>query len=480
MTSFASIVAVVLGFGCGGGFDGGDDEPPFDAGTDGDAGSDADSDSDTDPGVCDADGDGFVDAYPACDGDDCVDTDPTVHPGAADAAGDAIDQDCDGLDGVDADGDGHASLPSGGDDCDDADEAVSPESRGDWLAETIGAIAIPENVPSTAIAVDGSGAVHVVYDDDGDLTHATKVDAVWEVERIDSATSLSWEVSGDEVAMARGSDDSLHVVYCGEDGHDVRYAASRGGAWTTETIARRGALTGCHLSIALDEADLPRFTYADFSGGEDLWFFVTGEPGAWTSEEIGRCDCPPIEGSNPASLAFGPGNSAHVALRAPGEVLHLVLVDGVWTTDSFEDGGSEEPTIAVDDLGIVHLAFEDSYVTNASGAWVSTEFGDVITDDAVRIALDASNAVHLAYRIWGLAEENGVGYATNASGAWVARFVEGRSDAEGGDRLGYHPSLALDSDGEPHIASVDWDLEEVRYLRHAPDDGVDWDCDGVD
>lgn len=37
---------------------------------------------------------------------------------------DGVDQNCDGVDGVDADGDGHASKASGGDDCDDADAAV--------------------------------------------------------------------------------------------------------------------------------------------------------------------------------------------------------------------------------------------------------------------------------------------------------------------------------------------------------------------
>ncbi|MBI2897588.1 MAG: hypothetical protein HYY06_28780 [Deltaproteobacteria bacterium] len=39
---------------------------------------------------------------------------------------DGIDQNCDGVDGVDDDGDGHASLTTGGDDCDDADVTAFP------------------------------------------------------------------------------------------------------------------------------------------------------------------------------------------------------------------------------------------------------------------------------------------------------------------------------------------------------------------
>jgi hypothetical protein len=64
----------------------------------------------------DMDGDGyFADV-------DCGPEDPTIHPGASDPFGDAIDQNCDGLDGVDADGDGvDVSV-----DCDPDDPTIFP------------------------------------------------------------------------------------------------------------------------------------------------------------------------------------------------------------------------------------------------------------------------------------------------------------------------------------------------------------------
>ena len=69
----------------------------------------------------DADGDSWAaNGVPAdCDDDAASPDAASTWPGAADAAGDGIDQDCDGLDGVDADGDGVASVASGGLDCDD-------------------------------------------------------------------------------------------------------------------------------------------------------------------------------------------------------------------------------------------------------------------------------------------------------------------------------------------------------------------------
>ena len=69
----------------------------------------------------DADGDGYPgneDLQDQTDLWDCNDADPDTYPGAVDHPDDSIDQDCDGLDLVDADGDGH---PDGVTDCDDSD-----------------------------------------------------------------------------------------------------------------------------------------------------------------------------------------------------------------------------------------------------------------------------------------------------------------------------------------------------------------------
>jgi len=85
------------------------------------AGDDVDQDCDGVDGV-DADGDGV--ASDASGGADCNDDPldaaaPVTFPGADDQVGDSIDYDCDDVDGVDADGDGVASVGSGGTDCND-------------------------------------------------------------------------------------------------------------------------------------------------------------------------------------------------------------------------------------------------------------------------------------------------------------------------------------------------------------------------
>jgi len=74
----------------------------------------------------DVDGDGYGGL------EDCDPDDPDIHPGADDPEGDAIDQNCDGYDGVDSDGDGGSDSV----DCDDHDPTIypgAPDPYGDGI-----------------------------------------------------------------------------------------------------------------------------------------------------------------------------------------------------------------------------------------------------------------------------------------------------------------------------------------------------------
>ncbi len=87
-------------------------------------GKDNDCDASIDEGW-DADGDGFLPVE--CEGgDDCDDANAAVNPGADDVPYDGIDQDCDGVDNLDADGDGFNAIEVGGNDCDDTQASVYP------------------------------------------------------------------------------------------------------------------------------------------------------------------------------------------------------------------------------------------------------------------------------------------------------------------------------------------------------------------
>ncbi|MBK7760508.1 MAG: hypothetical protein IPI35_29700 [Deltaproteobacteria bacterium] len=85
---------------------------------------------------------------------DCDDHDGSIHPDAPDPVdAEGIDSNCDGVDGVDADGDRAASTASGGTDCDDADPETHPDA--------------PDSVDSDGIDSNCDGVDGVDDDDDG-------------------------------------------------------------------------------------------------------------------------------------------------------------------------------------------------------------------------------------------------------------------------------------------------------------------------
>jgi hypothetical protein len=83
----------------------------------------AEAEENADDCLSDSDGDGYAPQEQG--GQDCDDSKVFFNPLVTDLFGDALDQNCDGTDGVDSDGDGDASLTSGGTDCDDGDADLS-------------------------------------------------------------------------------------------------------------------------------------------------------------------------------------------------------------------------------------------------------------------------------------------------------------------------------------------------------------------
>jgi hypothetical protein len=133
----------------------------------------ADGDLDGDPACSDCDDveagantlDGDGDGVTTCDDDpDCDDAAYTTFPGAPDGWGDEVDSNCDGLDGVDADGDDWASVF----DCDDSDPALNLDDADGDGAHTCAGDCDDADPVANPFDVDGDGVTSCAGDcDDG-------------------------------------------------------------------------------------------------------------------------------------------------------------------------------------------------------------------------------------------------------------------------------------------------------------------------
>jgi hypothetical protein len=146
---------------------------------------------------------------------------------------------------------------------------------------------------------------------------------------------------------------------------------------------------------------------------------------------------------------------------------YLLAAERTWTTE--EVGRGVASSIAMDSNSNLHLV----YLTNdarlmfafrpaSSGKWFSTQIlssTHVSQNVYPRIAVDSSDRPHVCVAIGTLQ------YITFISGKWVAQEVDPDSGT-----LSYHCSIALGSDGIPHIIWYHEFLpggKQFTHVRHA-------------
>ena len=333
-----------------------------------------------------------------CGGEDCDDTDPDIHPGAADTRGDFVDQNCDGVDGVDADGDGHASTDSGGGDCDDADPDIHPDAE----------------------------------------------DILWHIEELMRITGTA----GRHPSALLDSAGALHVAYRNGIG-SIRYGTDASGAFVDAPVADTGDVSTVQTSIALGPGGV---VVIAFQGADDTVNVATRNgDGTFAVESIPGT----VHNTGARALAVDAGGAYHVVfhqtLGGASDLGYATNASGSWvvTTPITTGDTGRDPAIVIDGAGVRHVFFQDVSNTQLIHAWDDGGgFMSEIVDDAGdngRYAspfVDSDGALHVTYRS---ETTEGLRYATDASGSWVA------NDVPAGGNEGFHPSLVVDGSGGVHV-----------------------------
>ncbi len=216
------------------------------------------------------------------------------------------------------------------------------------------------------------------------------------IESIDPA-----EQAGHLSSIQLAADGSPRIAYMTAAG-ELRYAERSGAGWTWEIVPQPGYVVD--VSLALDPSGEP---WIAFHNNETVGIYVYDfikvahrAGGTWTVDTIGNTD-PSLSG---AAIAFDPAGVAHLAWGNLFRGLRIYYAS--WS----ESGWSSE---------IVHQA---SYGEGFFG-----------------LAFDAQGVPHLI-----ASTDEGNLHAVFVSPTWTKEFRP----------YGWFPSLALDSNGQPHIATI--------------------------
>ncbi len=177
-------------------------------------------------------------------------------------------------------------------------------------------------------------------------------------------------------------------------------------------------------------------------------------------------------GVNPRSMWLRPR-----WLPAMCVVLLAVPAEAGWRTElvDVEPYTGEYSSIVLDSSDQPHVAYRSTLEQALKHAWKTpggtwqTEIVDVSpVGFGISLAIDANDGLHVAYHA------DGLWYAHFDGVDWSIETVDSSSDWT----LGEFPSIAVDTDGRPHISYAD--VESEGDLRYATRDGATWHVTEVD
>ncbi len=222
----------------------------------------------------------------------------------------------------------------------------------------------PENVNGTAIAVDGSGGLHVAW------VGAT---GVWYAENMDGSSFMASPVEKANISqrgpigqpsIAVDAQGTPWVAYARTTakGQEVVAASPSGSTWSRQVVAtlplRAGGDQPSRTAIAVGAAGTPVVLYAD---GSKVLAATPGRSGEWTASTVETTS----DGAG-LSITVDSNGTLHAAYYAGGEVHAAASKDGTsWQATSVASVGTGQNLegrstgIGVDGQGATYVTWYD-------------------------------------------------------------------------------------------------------------------------
>jgi hypothetical protein len=313
---------------------------------------------------------------------------------------------------------------------------------------------------------DGKSWYHTVVDDDAGIAAVISMDT--DSQANPRLVYSSWNPTSDLEGLGAGK---------------LRYGRYEGEEWQVETVTDV-AFSFDAPALELNAADIPQIAVLanpDSGPGRELDLFRPGDP-QWQPFTI---DSAFYGGFGLAGVADGLGQP-HISFIAPDEkgvfTVQYGHFDGHrWeftTLDSNPHNRLDQTTIALDSSGFTHILFSTSQCLNfdclaiseihLSHALFDGQKWNMAEVDAAggldpAMVIDPAGNIHAVYQ----ALDSGIIYAYFDGTAWKKERIPMTGLA------GYYPSIALDSQNNPHITYFD----VSAYLAPPPSSEKNWRSD---
>jgi hypothetical protein len=302
----------------------------------------------------------------------------------------------------------------------------------------------------------------------------------WEIEQVDDA--INW--IGGRVSIAVAQDGTPHIGHGMHPSEVIYYAVKQGDAWTIETADSYPS--GLCASIALDPGGNPCLSYYKST----YLTFARRVGDTWAHETID-----PMHFDSGTALCVSSEDVPHIAYCKSGDPWSLKYASKpaddwlVETVDTTPAAGNDI-NMVLDDAGNPHISHwgAPNYGAGPFQAryshWDGSTWNTDVIDDTVQnlnvfqtgIALDADGNPHIAYftHEWG---PSNIKYAVWDGDQWNITNIDRTDDSSAAC------DLVLDRTGSPHVVYGTGYVQsggssELRYAYM--DDRGDWVVEVID
>ena len=283
--------------------------------------------------------------------------------------------------------------------------------------------------------------------------------------------------SGPENAIVVDSNGHVHIVYINGGNYKIMHAVNEGSGWNTAEVDSCPGSYCWDAHMVVDDNDELHVAYS--SQGEKLVYqHFDGQD--WNGGVVSS-----YARFAPVGIAVDSNNLPHISYSQTGQWcgngLRLASFDGsAWTTQSVDAGTNKgcDSSIVIDDNDHVYIAYQDrdnsklKFATNKSGSWLSyspdaSSFGNnMYPGYSTSLAMDEQGQFHIAHYD---SDNEDLRYSTGVpNGQWANSIV----DASG--NTGKNPSIAVDAAGDLHIVYSSWSGFDLKYATLKPSSSSSW------
>jgi ELWxxDGT repeat protein len=258
---------------------------------------------------------------------------------------------------------------------------------------------------------------------------------------------------------------------------DLKYATDTSGSWVVTTVDTAGNV-GKYTSIAIDSNDVVHISYFDDTNN-DLKY-ATCSSGCTTASnwDLVSVDTTSTNAGEYTSIAVDSNDGVHISYFDNSNLRYATCSSGCisasnWTNVSVYTSGGAYTSIAIDSNDTLHIAYITHpsptlrYTTCSSGCTNASNWTNVSIPYAqspyglrdVSLAIDSNGAPHISYYD---NSNKDLKYAACSSGCTTASNWNLVTLDSVGD-TGYYTSIAIDSNDAIHISYRDNTNQDLKY-----------------